>query len=115
MELPFVDFVAANAFLRLIKRQIEKNFDDMSVRRVVDGAQSASVVENQEKTPPRAIFSIITPENLFWKAFFGANEKIRHTERLICNKRRNGAILINFGCKSGLKRVKKFVIADFAD
>lgn len=59
LELFFIDTEAVNAVLRLVEGEIEENFDDMGVRSVIDSAQSARIVENHFRTPPRVILMII--------------------------------------------------------
>ena len=46
MELKFIDFEAARAFIRLMNEDIEENFDDMRVGSVVEESESALKVEN---------------------------------------------------------------------
>ena len=57
LELNFVDNIAVDAVVRLMKYEIEENFDDMRVRSLVDDSESAFDVENQIESPPREIIA----------------------------------------------------------
>ena len=48
LELNFVDNIAVDAVVRLMKDEIEENFDDMRVRSLVDDSERAFDVENQK-------------------------------------------------------------------